>query len=199
MNNNVDYAIIILAAGNSSRLGQPKQLLPYQESNLLTHLINEANKVKSLGITLVLGAYSDKILKGIPTDGIQIIINPNWIDGIGTSIQQGISSLNIYPGVKGCILTVCDQPFISSEIFISMIKAHQTTDKGIVASFYDGVLGTPVLFSSHYFNYLLNIAPSEGARKLLKQYADDIVPIHFEKGKYDIDTADDYHRLMQSQ
>ncbi len=191
------YALVILAAGNSSRLGQPKQLLPYKKTNLLTHLINEAREVSGLSITVVLGAFADDIMGQIPVKDLTVIQNPLWEEGIGTSIRLGITSLTDTPDIQGAILAVCDQPFISSDLFSSMIQMHQSSLKGIVASYYGGTAGTPVLFSPLYFKALTMLSGKEGAKRLLKQYAGDTALIPFEAGRYDIDTRDDYTRLIQ--
>lgn len=197
MNSPLPYAVVVVAAGNSSRLGSPKQLLSYKGTNLLTNLILEIKKVDFVQTTIVLGAYAEQILSEIPTHEVNIVQNLNWEQGLGTSISTGIASLNITPDLLGCILMVCDQPYISDQLLINLINTQLSSKKGIVASRYNGIVGTPVLFSQKYFSNLLNLPPDQGAKKLLSQFQDDMAYVNFEEGIYDIDTPEDYRLLRQ--
>jgi len=197
MNSQVPYAAIILAAGNSSRLGSPKQLLKYNGTNLLTNLIQEVKQVNFSQITVVLGAYSDQILSEIPVQNIHIVQNTHWNQGIGTSIHAGIQSLNTETYLKGCVFMVCDQPYLTNQLLNDLITNHQSGPKGIVAALYDGIAGTPAVFSSTYFSELAELPPEEGAKTILKKHKDDTLYVHFEDGKYDIDTLSDYLQLPQ--
>ncbi|MFC4390826.1 nucleotidyltransferase family protein [Flavobacterium quisquiliarum] len=189
--------IIILAAGNSSRLGRPKQLLEYKESTLLKNTIFEALKVENVFVLVVTGANHETIEKELNFPEIRICLNTDWQNGMSSSIVKGLSELlNLNPDCEQCIFAVCDQPFVTSSIFENLIKEHQITQKGIVASAYSETLGTPVLFHKKYFKELLDLQGQEGAKKLIKKYAEDIASISFEKGSIDIDTEEDYNKLI---
>lgn len=190
-------AIIILAAGNSSRLGRPKQLLPYKESTLLKNTISVALKVQNVFVVVVVGANHEVIQNGLNFEEAKICFNAEWETGMSSSIEKGISELVLLsPDCEQCILAVCDQPFVSNSIFENLIKEHHTTKKGIVASAYSETLGTPVLFHKKYFNELLELKGQEGAKKLIKKHFDDVVSVSFEKGNVDIDTEEDYSKLI---
>lgn len=190
-------AIIILAAGNSSRLGRPKQLLPYKESTLLKNTISVALKVQNVFVVVVVGANHEVIQNGLNFEEVKICFNAEWETGMSSSIEKGISELVLLsPDCEQCILAVCDQPFVSNSIFENLIKEHHTTKKGIVASAYSETLGTPVLFHKKYFNELLELKGQEGAKKLIKKHFDDVVSVSFEKGNVDIDTEEDYSKLI---
>ncbi|MFD2941636.1 nucleotidyltransferase family protein [Flavobacterium notoginsengisoli] len=190
-------AIIILAAGNSSRLGRPKQLLLYKQSTLLKNTISEALKVENSFVIIVTGANSEIIEKDLTNVPITICFNTNWENGLSSSIVKGLSGLlHLNPDCKQCIFAVCDQPFVTSSIFEKLIKESHKTRKGIVTSAYSKTLGTPVLFHKKYFNELLELKGQEGAKKLIKKYSDDVVAIAFEKGSIDIDTEEDYFKLI---
>ncbi|TDO99173.1 NTP transferase domain-containing protein [Flavobacterium sp. 245] len=189
--------IVILAAGNSSRLGQPKQLLGYKDSTLLKNTIAEASLVPEVKIIVVTGANNHLIEEELDPSRIKIVFNPEWESGMSSSIIYGLKKLlELYPESENCIFAVCDQPYVSSLIFENLIAEHYKTEKGIAASAYSGTLGTPVLFNKKYFNELLELEGQEGAKKIINTFSDDVVSVLFEKGNIDIDTEDDYNKLM---
>ncbi|MHC0442447.1 nucleotidyltransferase family protein [Flavobacterium sp. 3-210] len=189
--------IVILAAGNSSRLGQPKQLLGYKDSTLLKNTIGEASLVPNAKIIVVTGANNQLIEEELDPSKISISFNPDWESGMASSIVNGLQKLlTLYPDYENCIFAVCDQPYVSSLIFENLIQEHYKTEKGIIASAYSETLGTPVLFYKKYFAELLELKGQEGAKKIISKFSDDVVSVSFEKGNIDIDTEDDYNKLM---
>lgn len=189
--------IIVLAAGSSSRLGQPKQLLEYNGYTLLRNTIIQAKLVPDSLVVVVTGAHKDLMDKELSYTSAKIIHNKEWEEGMASSITMGLHKmLAICPAIKTCIFTVCDQPYITAQVFKDLIVAHSKTQKGITASGYLGTTGVPVLFSKKYFSALLNLKGQEGARKLLTQFNDDVAVVPFEKGAIDIDTIDDYNKLI---
>lgn len=190
--------IVILVAGNSSRLGRPKQLLKFKESTLLKNTILEALKVPNSFVIVVTGANKELIQKEIYFKEINLCYNPDWETGMASSIAKGISELiKLHPDYKRCILAVCDQPFVTAVIFESLISNADVKNKGIAASVYSETLGTPVLFHQKYFKELLELEGQEGAKKLIKKYSDDVVAVPFAKGNIDIDTEEDYKKLFR--
>ncbi len=189
--------IIILAAGNSSRLGQPKQLLDYQGKTLLGHTVEQALAVSSR-VMVVTGNENSGIEKETGSAGT--VQNENWQDGMSSSIHKGLNEMLLeYPETQNILITVCDQPYINASVFSELIEKRQSSAKGIIASHYSGTLGTPVLFSCSYFNDLLQLNGHEGAKKLLIKYRDDVGQVRFEKGSVDIDTPEDYQKLINNQ
>lgn len=191
------YGAIILAAGASTRLGQPKQLLLYNGQSLLRHAVNTALQAMLSNTFVVFGANIDLLKKEVADLLIHIVENTRWKDGMATSIHAGLSAMmRIKPSIENVIILVCDQPFVSATLLSEMIATHKQTSKHIIASAYDNTLGTPVLFNKKYFAQLLQLQGAEGARKLIKKYADDVSTVLFEKGHIDIDTNEDYEKLM---
>jgi len=185
-------ALIILAAGNSSRLGKPKQNLPYQNKTLLQHVINEGSKANLYPIIVVEGSTKLQV-----SEDIHLVKNNNWDQGMGSSISTGISALlKIQSKTELLILTVCDQPFISAELFIKLVDKHCKQNTGIVASAYADTAGTPVLFSKKYYDDLLNLKGQEGAKRLIQNHQDDVFLVQFPQGNIDIDTLTDYTNLI---
>lgn len=189
--------IIILAAGNSSRLGKPKQLLQFKGNSLLRHTVIQAKLLENSLVVVVTGAYKEAIDSELTFTSSNVVFNEQWEEGMASSIRAGLNYiLKVNPQVQACIFTVCDQPFISSQVFYNLLNEQKSSGRGIVASSYAGTIGTPVLFRHNYFNALLNLKGHEGAKKLLKLYTVDVAKISFEKGATDIDTATDYDNLI---
>lgn len=194
------YGIVILAAGNSSRLGRPKQLLTYGDKSLLRHAIDEAVKIVGTNVIVVLGAEAGRIREEIIDTQVKTVENPDWEQGMASSIRTGLSELlSFQPLVDGVILTVCDQPFLSAGILNELINIKANSEKKIVACAYGSTVGTPALFGKKYFPALMRLMGDEGAKILLVQHKDDMVSIPFGLGTMDIDTAEDYERLVSSE
>lgn len=190
-----ENAIIILAAGNSSRLGFPKQNVQFQGKTLLERTVLEAKKVCK-NIILVLGAQDFADFAN--DDKITVVQNKNWQSGMGSSVKTGITHLyKNHSPVQNIIISVCDQPFISSQIFAALILKKKKSNKNIVACKYQNIFGVPVLFDTKYLQELLQLEDGEGAKTLLQKFGTDIDCIVFEKGYIDIDTLQDVENLMQ--
>jgi molybdenum cofactor cytidylyltransferase len=193
----VTTGIIILAAGNSSRLGRPKQLLEYNGYTLLRNTIINAKLVPNSLVVVVTGAYKPLMDKELSYTAAKVVHNADWEAGMASSIVIGLHKLlALNRDITTSIFTVCDQPFVTAEIFKGLQQQYITTEKGIVASAYAETLGTPVLFSKKYFSYLLSLNGHEGAKKILSAFSDDVAAVTFEKGAIDIDTIDDYNNLI---
>jgi molybdenum cofactor cytidylyltransferase len=190
------FGIIILAAGNSSRLGKPKQFLQFQGKSLIRHVAESCISAGDGTVVVVTGAEKERIeteLKHLP---IIYAHNSAWQDGMASSIVAGLNRLLArIPKVQNVIIAVSDQPFISGAIFQDLLKTAGEKEAGIIASSYDHVVGTPVLFSGKYFPELLALRGAEGAKKFLKNFNSDLMTIDFPMGKIDIDTTEDYDRL----
>ena len=190
-------AIIILAAGNSSRMGKPKQLLSYNGQTLLNIVISESVKTNFNPIVVVLGAHAKEIAQSAINPGVVYAVNEGWENGMSSSISFGLkTALNINYEIENAIFTVADQVHISAEIIEQLDHVHQTEEKNIVTSAYAQTTGTPTLFNKKYFEELLNLTGETGAKSLIKENTDDTATIPFELGKVDIDTETDYKNLI---
>ncbi|HEY2582613.1 MAG TPA: nucleotidyltransferase family protein [Mucilaginibacter sp.] len=191
--------IIILAAGSSSRLGKPKQNLIYRGQTLLQRAIETAVNSVCKPVFVVLGA-NESIIKPTITDmPVNIIYNPDWQEGMASSIRLGIKQIQkSEPDVTSVILMLCDQPFVDINILDSLIETKTNNKAGIVGCAYNNTIGAPVLFDASYFDDLLSLKGQEGAKKLLSKYQDKIVPVPFPLGCIDIDTVEDYEKVKNS-
>ena len=191
--------IIILAAGNSSRLGKPKQLLQHRGRNLLEHVIEAAVRTPFRPIVVVLGAHATEIKKQISNHPEAIYVcNEYWQDGMGSSIGLGVSgALKVDPNLNNLIISVADQPHLSSEIFEQLLEKHESSSNAIVVSSYAQTIGVPVLFNSEYFAALLGLSGEAGAKSIINKNMQAVATVPFEKGHIDIDTAADLLNLIQ--
>ena len=194
-----NIGIVILAAGSSSRLGKPKQLLEYEGQSLLQHVIDAAVHSKAATIVVVLGANSDLISKKIHTPKVDLTENSEWEEGMASSVRNGLSALQrISPTTDAVIFMVCDQPYVSASLINDLIETQKETGKAIVTCNYGEAIGPPALFYKSLFHELMQLKGDAGARKIIQQHNDEVATVLFEKGKIDIDTREDYEALSNS-
>ncbi len=192
------YAIIILAAGTSRRMGKPKQLLPYKGKSLLEHAVQVAKDSKVGKVILVLGANHEMILENMQTDQMSVCINTDWKQGISSSIIQGLNALlEINPELDGVIIMTGDQPFVNADLLQNLILKHEQSNIPIIASQYKDTIGSPAFFQNDFFPQLLALEGDIGARKIIKKNENQVVSVHFTKGGIDVDTPEDYERLLR--
>lgn len=188
--------IVILAAGASTRLGRPKQLLPWQGITLLQHAVQTALTVTTQPV-VVTGANGEHLATVLDPGQVKLVYNPDWEQGIASSIRCGLQVLlNRTPTPDQVIFMVCDQPFVTAGLLLNLINEQQKSRKPIVASAYANTLGIPALFDSSLFPQLLDLQGDTGARKLIRQYPDKTAAVVFKEGEFDIDTAVDYELLV---
>ena len=191
-------AVIIIAAGESSRLGTPKQLLLVEGDTLLNRLIKMVQSAVDFPIYLVLGAYSNKIKVQLPNVDLTIIENKDWQQGMGSSIRAGVQAI-VDSAIKydGVLILVCDQPYISASSIQNLIALQAEKKSAIAASFYADVAGTPALFHESVFPDLLALQGDQGAKRLIQEGKYNLAKLLFEKGALDIDTQEDYQQLLK--
>ena len=183
---------VILAAGESSRLGQPKQLVQFRGKSLVRRAADAASEAGSSPITIVLGSDSKKIEDELAGTGVAIVKNENWRAGIGTSIRAGVQNLlSQAPNLEAIVLLVCDQPFVDARVIKGLIELRQKTNKSIVASAYSGTLGVPALFDRSCFGELLALSDDTGAKSIIMRNRERGAEFPFPEGAIDIDTVAD--------
>lgn len=191
---NKETAVLILAAGASKRLGKPKQQLVFKEQTLLNRIIETAKELASGPVLVVQADHVERLEQ----EGIISLSNSKWEEGMASSIHCGIDSLvSDYPTVDKLIITVCDQPFITAELFREMIDLQMRTNQPMIACKYADTIGTPVLFHQSVFGELMALSGDKGARQLLKKDAQRVGLVNFPLGSIDIDTAEDYEGLIK--
>ena len=192
------YGIILLAAGQSARLGKPKQLLNYKGKTLLAHSLQIAIETQLQPIVTVLGANLDTLKQSIEPTNTNIVINQEWSEGMASSIRCGIEELvKIAPSIAGIIIMVCDQPYVTAKLLTDLVEKHEDSSKPIIASRYNNNIGTPALFDKTIFALLLSLKGDSGAKKIMKSNPDWVETVNFLFGEIDIDTTGDYDLLIK--
>lgn len=171
---------IILAAGASTRLGRPKQLVRLGEEFLVERALRIALDAGCHPVLVVLGAHADEISARCCLEPATIIIHPQWQQGMASSIQAGLQALA--QDCPGVIVTTCDQPAVTS----THLRALMSYPTEIVASSYAQKNGVPAYFPGPRFPHLRLLSADTGARDLLRS----VRAIPLEGGELDIDTAD---------
>jgi len=192
----VKTGIIILAAGDSSRIGRPKQLLPYGDKTLLWHVAVEALGAFLGPVVVVTGAYHKEIEDSLREQSVEFAYNPDWQTGMASSIVRGLlKALQSEPNLRAVIVAVCDQPNLSAGVFRSLIENYSVSGKGLIPCRYAEAMGTPVLFDKKYFSELSELTGETGAKQLLKRYPNDVSAVAFPGGEIDVDTEEDFRKL----
>lgn len=184
---------IILAAGSSTRLGEPKQFLRYRGESLIRRTARAAREARCAPVVVVAGAAHRRIADELVALEVEIVHNEDWQRGIGTSIRCGVEAcLSREPALTAIAILVCDQPALDARI-VSALRAK--SERGIAAAAYSGTLGVPAVFTSGYFPELRALADDYGAKRLLQSHAEDVTAVPFPEGAIDIDTPWDLRRL----
>jgi molybdenum cofactor cytidylyltransferase len=193
----VSVAAIVLAAGASSRLGQPKQLLVHRGETLLERAIRLANEAGAAPVITVIGANFETLRASVASMCSIQAINNRWEQGISTSIHAGLDALDeAAPHAAGALILACDQPRLTADHLRTLIEIFATQeDPSIVASTYAGVLGVPAVFPRMAFADLRALRGDKGARSLLVHPPCPMIPVPFPGGEVDIDRPEDLSQL----
>jgi molybdenum cofactor cytidylyltransferase len=183
---------ILLAAGESNRMGQPKQLLPFGQSTILERTIDTLLDSAVSETIVVLGYRDEEIRKTIAGKPVKIAINPDYQQGMSVSIIAGLKQID--KRARAVLIALGDQPFVDSQTINSLVEAFIANNRGIIIPVYQGRRGNPVIFAIKYENELLNLKGDVGGREIIKRHPDDVfeVAVNCEGVLIDIDTMESY-------
>jgi molybdenum cofactor cytidylyltransferase len=185
---------IVLAAGDSTRFGSIKQLLDWNGIPLIQHITRIAQKGGLDPILVVLGADQEGISQVLEGSRVEIIPNPDWEEGQSTSVRAGISALP--ENIGGTVFLLVDQPFVTADLIKKIRAAHARSQGEIILPKVDDHPANPVLFDRNTFEALLGLEGDIGGRALFDHYSPRAVKWEDERILLDIDTPDDYQRLL---
>jgi CTP:molybdopterin cytidylyltransferase MocA len=189
-------AAIIAAAGSSSRLGQPKQLLMVEGEPMLQRAVRFAHEAAASPVFVVIGAHREQIESGVDFATAKIIVNDEWEEGLASSIRAGMEAVKTHaPDATGVLLMVCDQPRVTGEHLRRMIGHFRESPEEAVASVYAGGRGTPAIFPRAAFGDLSALRGDKGARGLLSRATWPVTEIVLEGGEIDVDRPEDLARF----
>lgn len=188
----INIAVLVLAAGKSSRMKSIKQLEKINGKTLLDITLENIKRVIQNNIFCVLGANSDKIKKEITTKNVNFIDNKNFENGLSSSI---ISGINYFKNEKllfdGILILLADQPAIDPNYLKSIILLFKEKKQNIIASNYGNKKGVPAIFPQKYFSDLLLIKGDKGAKQFLKTHQKNVITPKVKTNLVDIDTKED--------
>ena len=193
-------AFVILAAGESRRMGDIKQLLEWRNKTLLQHLIDKSIASTASKTYVVVGSHADRIEASIQNQPVTTIYNNNWKKGMGSSIAVAVEHISNLPErFDGILISLVDQPLIPVDHFNQLILKFVEGKTPIVATTVNGSLGVPAVFGSEYFNELLKLDGSQGAKNIIYHHQEEVTAVRFENAYMDLDTPEDYRRFLQQQ
>lgn len=188
---------IVLAAGSSSRLGQPKQLLDLEGRPLLQHAIDAAEGAGLFDVVIVLGHRADDVAAAVTiSEGTRVVVNPDYAEGQATSLRTGLRAAD--PKSKAAIVLLGDQPAVNAVSLRALVDAYERSEAPIVQAAYSGRPSHPVLFDRSLWADLEAIEGDKGARDLLKNNPEWIDKVELGgETPWDVDTWQDYERLKE--
>jgi molybdenum cofactor cytidylyltransferase len=190
---------VILAAGASTRMGVPKQLLQFGGETMLRRAASVAIEAGCRPVVVVTGANATPSREALRGLRVRETENPQWESGISSSVRVGIEALlTANPLTAAVVLMLCDQPFVTREIIARLVAAHRETGRSIVASRYGGSYGVPALFDKAHFAELTTLEGDAGAKQVIQKHLPKVHLLSFPEGEIDIDTPDDLARLQST-
>jgi len=188
-------AAVVLAAGESSRLGRPKQLVAFRGRSLTRGAVDAALGGGCSPVIVVLGARAERVRQEIDSRDVRAVVNPEWREGMAGSIRVGLAELEAAAGdAEAVVLMGCDQPHLSADVLRRLLEAYRGRNDAtatMAACAYAGTLGAPALFAREEFGRLLALGGDRGARDLLRAEADRVVRISWPDGARDVDVLGD--------
>ncbi len=192
------FGVVILAAGASTRMGAPKQLLEIDGRPLVARAVDAALASPAWPVVVVLGAHAEAIRPVLARRPVLVAENPAWAEGMAASIRAGITTLRQFSrGLDAAVIALCDQPAFSAATIATLVNAWQATGRGIVAARYGGRHGAPALFHREHFPALGALTGEEGARALLNGDPARVAGVDLPELAHDLDTPADVAALVR--
>jgi molybdenum cofactor cytidylyltransferase len=197
MENPSPVAAVILAAGGSTRMAQPKQLMLLGEQPMVRRVTEAVCDAGLSQVVVVVGAHAEKVrqaLIGLPAD---VVVNEAWAEGMSTSLRVGLQALR--PEIQAAFVVLADQPALTPGLLRQLADHYRTTAAPIVAPFFQGQRGNPVLFTRSLFPELLALEGDQGARALLVQHSEQVECVELDDPAVilDVDTDQDYEKAAE--
>lgn len=188
---------IVLAAGESKRMGRPKQLLSFGGSTILEHVVQNLLRSRIDEVILVLGHESGPIKARFEGAPIRMAVNPEYREGMSTSITCGIREASADSGAF--LIALGDQPLVRSEVVDQLVSAYESSGKGIVVPTHGGLAGHPVIFELKYRDALLSLTGDKGGKSIVEAHPEDVQHVEVETASvvYDIDKWEDYQEQLE--
>lgn len=194
---------ILLSAGASRRMGEPKALLPFGQMSVLEQCVENLHQAGVARVIIVLGDGAERLVDALSSlfarEGVSGVVNERHADGMLSSVQRGVEAAD-EAGADGWLLSLVDQPFVRPETIRAVADAFRTTARRVVVPTFDGRRGHPVGLDASLRGAVLALdSRSAGLRDLVRELADDtlLLPVASDEILRDMDTPDDYRRELE--
>lgn len=193
-----EVVTLILAAGASRRMGKIKALLPWGQTTILRHLLEEVKASGSDQILLVTGANREEILGEVDGFVLETHHNPDWESGMGSSLSSGVAeAVNRFPDAGALLVILVDQPLVSRAYLRQILRESRDFPTHIIASDYGGFAGVPALFPRHFWEALMDLSTDRGAKGLIASRREQCRVLDPGRAITDVDTPDAYKQALQ--
>jgi molybdenum cofactor cytidylyltransferase len=190
-------AAIVLAAGEATRMGQPKQLLNIHRQPMVRRVVESVCAAGLDQVVVITGAYAEEVGKALDGLPVEVVFNPAWRAGMSTSLQKGLRVLR--PEIRAALVVLADQPALTSDLVKSLADRYRATEAPAVAPVSHGKRGNPVLFDRALFEELQAVEGDQGGRAVLARHAAQVEQV--EVGDlgvlFDVDTLCDYEKAKK--
>ncbi len=187
--------VLVLAAGASTRLGQPKQLVRVDGRPLLHTMVSHAVAVAGHAVTVVVGAHAQELAMLLKHSPASVIVNRQWREGLAASIRCGITALP--PACDAVLIMLADQVGVTGDDLKRLVSAWKGQDGVIAGSLYSGAVGVPAIFPRWCFAELMSLRGDHGARSLLLRHADRLTRVPMPNAALDLDTPEQLEALRR--
>lgn len=192
-----ELAGILLAAGASSRLGEPKQLVRWRGQTLVEHSAALLCELCGAGVYVVTGAGHEQVAAALDNPGVEIVANPDWAEGMATSLRCGIDAA-AGSRSKASLIMLCDQPLITSDDLHKLLDSWLCRPEVPVASLYSGISGVPAIIPAGILNGFRPVRPDQGAGMLLRE-SNNVQTVPVPNAAVDLDTQEDLQKLLKKE
>jgi molybdenum cofactor cytidylyltransferase len=187
----------VLAAGGSARMGEPKQLLKWNGISLVRRAVESVVGAGCEPVVVVLGNAAEAVKQELVKMPVQFARNDLWERGIGSSLRAGADILlQMQPPLDAIVIMLCDQPRVSASTIRRLLDAYETSGKAICICSFAGTIGPPVVVGPPFFPALQKVADPSGAKAVWAGHPEQVRPIPIEEAAFDVDTPQDYSRLV---
>ena len=190
-------AAVILAAGGSSRMGRPKQLLKFRGTSLLRRAIDTALAVPTEQVIVVLGHAADQLLPECTATSATVVLNDQWMEGVSTSLRGGLAAVS--SDARGVFIYPADMPLVTPEALRELAHRQQVSGRPAAMTDAGGVRGVPVFITRSLFPALMIQEGDVGGAQYLRGHPEAVEAVHFDDPDLvrDVDRPEDYARLLE--
>ncbi|MFD2037474.1 XdhC family protein [Belliella marina] len=190
------YGVLILASGESKRMGTPKQTIAYKGSTLLRNSAIQAIQLQTAVTMVIIPEGKEDIRKELEGLPVEIVENPGFREGMSSSIREGIKAIRLnHPHLEFILIMLCDQPYVDTSHLTKLVNTQRENSSKVTSSLYEGRKGVPALFHRSLFGQLLALDGDTGAKHLIEKLGNEVSAVSFPLGAFDVDTPEAKNQL----